>query len=364
MWPAALITAGAAAFGRLFVAGILPSALLVSTLGLTWRANAYNPSTAGLSVGSIVPLAATIDTNGVLLLLLAVSVITAVLQSFHISIVRIFEGYWGNARIGRTLFAAGVRRQIDRRTRSSELRVKADELIGVGDSATLDISTWPIAAQREYLKKVTQARLDREVAISRLQGYPPADDDVMPTVLGNALRASERSAGERYGWSTVHAWPRLFPKLDPSLAAPCQSVSDAIDAAAIFTLTLLTCAVISVVAFYDDPALWWLIAAFAMLALLSYRGAVVSALLQRTLLCAAFDLHRFELYEGMHIPLPATPAEELTLASHVSNFLATGGLPGDARRQLLVRYSHAPQETLKERVQRAGTTLRRRFRLR
>ncbi len=90
MWPAALVTAGATVFGRLFVVGILPSAVLTTVIWLLVRADAFRRS--GLSATDLNPRDFDIGRGGlVLLFLLIVALLTAVMQSFHFGAVRLLE---------------------------------------------------------------------------------------------------------------------------------------------------------------------------------------------------------------------------------------------------------------------------------
>ena len=66
------------------------------------------------------------------------------------------------------------------------------------------------------------------------------------------------------------------------------------------------------------------------LAFLAYRGAVAAAGMQGLMEFVAFDVHRFEMLQAMHLALPKTPAEELQVARALTSFLIAGNRPYDA----------------------------------
>lgn len=115
MWPATWLTSTAAAFGRLVVAGILPSALLVAVLWSAVASGAFLPDSSGLTAAALLPPTVKLDSPGVLVFFLFVAVLTAMLRSFQIPIVRLLEGYWGRRVPFAALSGAGVRRHVERR---------------------------------------------------------------------------------------------------------------------------------------------------------------------------------------------------------------------------------------------------------
>jgi hypothetical protein len=352
MWPAALITAGAAAFGRLFIAGIVPSSLVTVVIWLTLRAHAFSAHVHNLTLGQLIPPDFSISNGGqVLLFLFVVTVVTAILQLFQIGVVRILEGYWGASHVAVAFFAAGVRLQRGRQSRAADvLRRAAKSASPAADQPAGDTLLPRLAEQAAERRAALRHDLRVQRASLTVAAYPPYETDLLPTRLGNALRSGERRAGERYGWSTVHAWRRLYPGLPEPLAVAYRSARDAVDTAAIFCLVFVIIAALTAAAFYRDPALWWVPVLCGLLAFVSYRGAVTTALLQGVIQHVAFDRNRFELLEALHFELPDTPGEENELAKKVSRFLANGTSPDSAMRYLHgVRYSHLRPEPEPER---------------
>jgi hypothetical protein len=99
---------------------------------------------------------------------------------------------------------------------------------------------------------------------------------LLPTQLGNDLRAAEDRAGQRYGLETVAAWPRLYPHLSEPLASTQDRIRDQLDGAARLCVLLVPNVVSATVLLTDA---WWLLvpAAIAVLSWLLYRSATQAA---------------------------------------------------------------------------------------
>jgi hypothetical protein len=160
-------------------------------------------------------------------------------------------------------------------------------------------------------------------AASELRRLPPREY-LMPTRLGNALRAAELRAGEPYGLDAVVAWPRLYPLLSDPVRALVDGQRDALDVNARFCAVFAAAAVIAAVLLAAHG--WWLLVAAGCLVLawLAYRSAVAAAIAYGEAIRAAVDLHRFTLLEALHLPLPATLEEERSVNGELSRFLLQG----------------------------------------
>ena len=159
-------------------------------------------------------------------------------------------------------------------------------------------------------------------AESRLRRLFPSDPAwLLPTRLGNALRAAETRAGEPYGLDAVVAWPRLYPLLPDGVRALVDDQRDGLDLAARFCAVFAAAAAVSLVLLATHG--WWLLvpAGCLLLAWLSYRGAVAAAVAYGEGIRAAIDLHRFDLLTAMHLPLPATLEQERAVNEQLSLFL-------------------------------------------
>jgi hypothetical protein len=117
------------------------------------------------------------------LLALTVVIIALIAEPLQIALVRLLEGYWGQSRAGRLLAAPGRAYHRARRNRLD----RAQRRQGGAPPAPAEV---------------------RETAARKLSSYPPAGA-ILPTKLGNILRAAEYRAGSRYGLDAITAWPRL-----------------------------------------------------------------------------------------------------------------------------------------------------------
>lgn len=211
------------------------------------------------------------------LALLAIVAIGVLVEPLQLGLVRLLEGYWP-----RGLDGLASRRSHAHAQRRRDL----SERSGLGDARA-------------------------EVALGALlTRYPPLDVETLPTTLGNALRCAERRAGERYGFDTVATWPRLYPLVDDRLLEVLEDQRTQLDVAVRFVATFALAALLALVLLVWHD--WWVLVALgvALLGVLAYRAAVEAALGYGETIAVAFDLHRFDLLEALHRPLPDDLAEE------------------------------------------------------
>lgn len=292
---------------RFTVSGLLPFLLLVAAaFGLA--AVATGP---GSPPHAVVHAGAALGVAGGVTLLALSFVLAVVSQPFQVAIVRFLEGYWGAspAAVGARGVGVELHRRRAHRLRLAETRARqAGELEEAG-----------------YLGR-------------RLARYPADPAQMLPTLLGNTLRAGERNAGERYGLDTVRAWSRLYYLLPEPFQRDVADLHGQVDGAARLTvaLGLAGAAAVPVMA----PHGWWNLtgAALLVLAVLAYRGGVAAAAGLGTVLSACFDLNRFALTEGMRLPPPKNTAEEHLVNARLDAFLA-GTEPGPLLPG--VRFNHA-----------------------
>jgi hypothetical protein len=185
--------------------------------------------------------------------------------------------------------------------------------------------------------------LRQDVAASHLDGYPEDVSLLLPTRLGNALRAAEAQAGQRYGLETVTVWPRLHVVLSDRMEEILADLRDQLDIAARLCAVLLLATLISAGLLFRYG--WWLLvpATTALLAWLAYRAAVQAAISFGEQLYVAFDLHRFDLLRELHLPLPRTPGEELEFNQRLSEFLRERqpAIGDTGIRRFIRRYDHS-----------------------
>jgi hypothetical protein len=130
---------------------------------------------------------ATFPLNQLIVGLLAISVSAAIVQRLELTVLRWLEGYWHR-------WINPIRRWLVRRQESSFNRAKQTrkELFDRYDSLT-----------SEEMDELVRLDWQRKQT-------PKQSDRLMPTQLGNILRAAERRPLEKYGLETVICFPRLW----------------------------------------------------------------------------------------------------------------------------------------------------------
>ncbi|OLZ67034.1 hypothetical protein AVW11_14265 [Streptomyces amritsarensis] len=139
--------------------------------------------------------------------------------------------------------------------------------------------------------------------------YPPRTrpDDLMPTRLGNALKAAELYPRLRYGIDAALVWPRLHPLLPDTFLATLGAARTGLTA-------LLGSAFLSVVLAVGGAGYLWAVDAPTRLFLLClwggglagwlcYRGALLRAVAYGQHLRVAFDLYRGHLLDAVGRPV-------------------------------------------------------------
>lgn len=294
---------------RFNLVGLLPLAVLsVFVLVLAWS----GAFTGSPDLSEAVQEAVELATADAVLLVIAVLALAVILQPLQLSLVRCLEGYWGGGWIGGFLSQVGVSRHRARRRR--------------------------LEAATRTTREVTEAERRRmSNAAWQLRRSYPSEPRLLPTTLGNVLRAAEDRAGGRYGLDAVVVWPRLYPLLPEGVTSVLADQRNQLDLTARFCVVFLAGAVLSLVALLGDG--WWLTVPCAalLLAWLAYRSSVAAAAAYGETIQSAFDLHRFDLLEALHLSLPADRESERKANRELSDFLRQG-LP------INLRYSHPDRE--------------------
>ena len=217
-----------------------------------------------------------------------------VVESVQQGALRLLEGYW--SRMFHPLRRYLVRRLSERNARRhkawSQLAARYNDLT---------------AEEFE-----NYARLDATLATY------PARNRLLPTRLGNRLRAAEDYAWRRYGLATGVVWPRLWTVMPEGAQKEIIEVRKRLDASVRFLVwSFLFLA-------WTFWAWYWVIplALFGMV--WGYRQALEAAGVYGELLRAAFDIHRGSLYRALRWPLPANPAEERQRGREITDYLWRG----------------------------------------
>ena len=235
----------------------------------------------GASLDAWVKLPAQIQALYILSGLIIVIFLAYLIRNFQYVINRLFEGYWSRIPI-----LAGLRK----------FRVK------------LYKKHW------EYLDALARSTSTLQEAIEiiaeQLAFYPPPNhlDKLMPTRIGNILRAAEIYAYDRYGIDSTIIWTRLRPLLKTEAIEPLEDKKTTLDSMLLmsFLATIFTIVWCPVLAIYTDRWDLFLLCAFGLpLAWICYQTAVQSALAYGEQIKATFDLYRNDLLKTLNRPIPS-----------------------------------------------------------
>ncbi|MEU0007176.1 hypothetical protein ABZ079_23570 [Streptomyces sp. NPDC006314] len=141
--------------------------------------------------------------------------------------------------------------------------------------------------------------------------YPMNDGLLRPTALGNALAAAHEQIEDVYGLDVRLAWPRLYQVLGKRMRTEADARSGLLHMYVSFFVFSLPAAAASLIAWPRSTVaamVLWL--APLGIAAMAYPSAVRAAVAYGSSLRVAFDLHRFDLYEALHLPAPANQERE------------------------------------------------------
>ena len=234
----------------------------------------------------------------VLLCVVATVTISAiVVERLAHPVLRLLEGYWPAWLPGLTRWRRGV-----------ALRRKA-----------VDEQDWlQLQIQIDDAEPTSEQRLRLAPLEHRRRHRPVLDEELLPTQVGNILRAAETRPYHRYGLDSVVVWPRLWLVLPELAREELTSARAALDQSVAVVIWGL-----AFIAF--TPLAWWaapvglLAAAIAVKWWVPARAEVFSDLVE-----SAYDLYRIAVYGQLRWPLPANPGEEKGVGLELTRYLDRG----------------------------------------
>jgi hypothetical protein len=160
----------------------------------------------------------------------------------------------------------------------------------------------------------------REGVLAMALHRTPPEDLLMPTAFGNVLRAGELRPTRRYGLEAVVVWPRLWLVLPETARQEITGARARVDTAARAIMWAAAAVVWATL-------LWWVAPVAVVLAFALYRASLLPAAeTYADLVEAAFDVHRFTLYESLRLPVPEKAGDEPGSGRTVTTFLWEGHL--------------------------------------
>jgi hypothetical protein len=179
---------------------------------------------------------------------------------------------------------------------------------GSTDSTTPKLSVGERATARQRLSSL-EARTHQR----------PADSiQMMPSRIGNILRAAETRPRDRYGLDPIIVWPRLWLVLPDTARSEVAAARTALDGSVAAVIwALLFC--------LATPLAWWAlpvglaIAAVTWLWWIPARASTYGDLME-----SCFDLYRKDLYTHLRLPAPTSSATETAHGDSLTNYLWRG----------------------------------------
>lgn len=256
---------------------------------------------------------------------LAGSVVTLLLYILNNPIIRLFEGYpWQHGPLG--VYLAEKRRKTLEHEAAllPEIDRKREELAEEIAQAQSEHRSVPdLRLAYDLLEKG-----EREMIESHLFAYP-IPGSVLPTRLGNVIRAFENYPWKMYRIAAVVMWPRFIARIEPAYA---QAIDDAkshfdlmLNLSFLSSLLFLTIGFLGLL--FPVPFLGrdffflWIgkLAITAVAALLFYNAAVARAAVWGAVVRGAFDLYRRPVMAALGFTqTPATIEEERELWEAIS----------------------------------------------
>jgi hypothetical protein len=158
--------------------------------------------------------------------------------------------------------------------------------------------------------------------------YPEARELLLPTRVGNAIRAFERHSNIRWGLDSVTLWPRIEGLLSSSerdvLMESKTNFNVFINASFGAVLVGALLIVDGVLHAPQRPLYWLLYAIPFVFAYLLYRAAIGPTTDWGDSVRSGFDLHRLEIYEKLGVRAPRSFSDERDIATRVNQALLYG----------------------------------------
>jgi hypothetical protein len=271
----------------------VPTLLAVGAVAFLIAADAPSRS---LTWNHTIDAAESIGVTGAVIVTTVSIALAISLQPLQFRLVQLLEGYWPTwaplwvARMG--VWAQGRRR---------------DRIADRISAASKSKSVAALIAINERI----------QVAETQVRERFPDPNRLLPTALGNALRAAEDRVGQRYGLQSVIIWPRLFRLLPAEVRAALDDEVTQLDVSARLSVTWSLAGVVSAAILLREPSalvtnpLWAaLVVGVWVLARLSYLSAVESAIAHGSDIEVAIDLYRSLVVDAMRLPPTLKMSEE------------------------------------------------------
>jgi hypothetical protein len=235
-----------------------------------------------------------------ILVLLTVAASGFVVQQFDFTVLRLLEGYWpGWLNPLTSWLVKGQRRRFKRIDQQLQ---------------TLN---------RQGLATLTPQEREAYIQADLDLGEFPEVGRLLPTRLGNILRAAEDHCAAKYGLDAIICWPRLWLLLPEATKTELSQARQQLNG----TVRIWVWGMLFLI-WAPLFGVWWPLPLGLGTAWLAHRWLIQAARVYGDLIEAAFDLYRLQLYQAVRWPLPSTPAEERALGQALTDYLWHGSDQG------------------------------------
>lgn len=280
-----------------------------------------------------------LDDDGLIILLIAI-IMGFTLTSLNTYVYKLFEGY--------VLLEYIKPLQRIELARARRIKYKRDLLHRKIHRIEKWQQDWKHAKMPVYQKKKFERIVQRVAWLSNQRDalateydlrYPPSDSLIMPTRLGNILRAAEAYPQSRYHVDAVMLWPRMVWAIDREYMIHVDSAND--QCSFLLNSSLLS-SIFAIIAFSASIFVWlfsissylgfiYLLAGVGALAIawFFYTASLLNVTKYGNLIRSSYDLFRFNLLEKLHLKLPVDTEEEKKIWEKISNLVTIGDLYGE-----------------------------------
>ena len=260
-----------------------------------------------------IPAAVEPDRSNSFLVLGAVALIIGLtLLGIRVPLIRSFSGYPLVHQSERLLYrpVRGIGARLLARQRK-EFEQLETETLAADDETSAEITA----------RRRAEWRLDSRFPTSQWA-------EILPTTLGNSIRAWEDHARIRWSLETICVWPRieaLLSEQESKLHADAET-----DFAFFFNLTIVSVAtgavmVLNGVVAHPHPAsLAWIYLVPFIVAATTHRASIGAARRWGSCVRGSIDLHRAELYDRLGVRRPTTNSEIDQIGVAVNRMLLYG----------------------------------------
>ena len=202
-------------------------------------------------------------------------------------------------------------------------------VVGRLHQAALALQRWRFNRLRAVRDNQSRSQRERQRAARTLDRFFPHNADaLLPTRVGNAIRAFERHSNVRWGLDGITIWPRIETLLsadERELLVDAKTTFYVFTNAAVGAVAVGTCLIVDEVTHAPASAPHWLLYAIPfVLAYVLYRASIGPATDWGDAVRSSIDLHRLELYERLGVRAPTSFADERHLAVKVNKHLLYG----------------------------------------